>query len=199
MSHAGIGLREEPLYQGTLRAWDLGIQRSTPPKSMRLPTGTQLLRRLPHPHTRSKNSPETQDEGLHPLPRYQSRLRQCQHLHPQSEPLSLPRALLHGRLGLLLPVGKDLHPAVPRIPQPLLPGLSRQPPGVPNLPPAFSFICFSPTHVDPQRTYVLLRGRFFDHSSLPFPQRQHPQTTKTLQYSRRKGPRHRRVLLGPKN
>jgi len=24
MSHAGLGLREEPLYKGTLGAWDLG-------------------------------------------------------------------------------------------------------------------------------------------------------------------------------
>jgi len=27
MSHAGLGLREEPLYKGTLKAWDLGSSR----------------------------------------------------------------------------------------------------------------------------------------------------------------------------
>jgi len=34
---------------------------------MRLPTWTQLLRRLPHPYTQGKNPPQTQAEGLHPL------------------------------------------------------------------------------------------------------------------------------------
>jgi len=28
MSHAGLWLREEPLYEGTLRAWDLGSSRN---------------------------------------------------------------------------------------------------------------------------------------------------------------------------
>ena len=28
MSHAGLGLREEPLYKGTVGAWDLGYERS---------------------------------------------------------------------------------------------------------------------------------------------------------------------------
>jgi len=28
MSHAGLGLREEPLYKGTIRAWDLGSSRN---------------------------------------------------------------------------------------------------------------------------------------------------------------------------
>jgi len=28
MSHAGLGLREEPLYTGTLGAWDLGSPRN---------------------------------------------------------------------------------------------------------------------------------------------------------------------------
>jgi len=28
MSHAGVGLREEPLYKGTLGAWDLGSSRN---------------------------------------------------------------------------------------------------------------------------------------------------------------------------
>jgi len=101
---------------------------------MRLPPGTQLLRRLPHSHPRSENPPETQAEGLHSLPRHQSRLRQRQRLHPQSEAPSLPSTLLYGRLGLLLPVRKDVYLGVPRIPQPLLTSLSGHPQGSPISP-----------------------------------------------------------------
>jgi len=166
---------------------------------MRLPPGTQFLRRLPHTYTRDKNPPETQAEGLKPLPRHQSRLRQRQRLHPQSKTLGPPSTLLHGRLGLLLPVRKDVHLSVRGIPQPLLPGFGGHAPRVPHLPPAFSDIRFPPAHVDPQGTYGLLRRRFFNHSSLPNPQRQHLQTTKTLRHGRRKTSGPRRVLLGPKN
>jgi len=100
---------------------------------MRLLTRTQLLRRLPHTHARNKNSPETQTGSLHPIPRYQSWLRQCQRLYPYSQALSLPYPLLYGQLGILLPLRGNLHPGVPGLPQNLLPGFGGHPSGFPHL------------------------------------------------------------------
>ena len=53
MSHAGLGLREEPLYKGTLGAWDLGHERSP-----------LHLRRLKSQHHEKSSSTSTKSPPL---------------------------------------------------------------------------------------------------------------------------------------
>jgi len=160
---------------------------------------TQLLRRLPHPHARRKDSPKTQSGGLHPVSRHRSQLRQRQRLHPKGQTLGLPDSLLHGRLGILLSFRKNLHPSIPRLPQHPFPGVGRDPARVPHLPPSLSALRRPPTYVHTQRPYGLLCGQFLNHSSLPLLQRQRTPPTKSLLHHSSKGPGHRPVLLGPQN
>jgi len=166
---------------------------------MRLFAWTQLLQRLPHPHARSKDSPETQTASLHPVPRHQGRLRQCQPLHPAGQTLGLPGPLLHGRLGVLISFRKDLHPSVPSLPQHSLHGFGRYPSGVPHLPPSLPTLSRPLAYVHTKRPYGLLRGRFLNHSGLPLLLRQNTPPTNSLPHHSSERPGPWRVLLGPQN